>query len=187
MKIVSESGELLPPGSQGEIWIKGPNIFPGYLNNPTATANSIDKDGYYHTGDVGYEDEDGCLYITDRLKELIKYKGFQVAPAELEGLLLGHEKVADVCVLGVYEVDQATELPRAYIVKAESAKSMDDAALEKEIVQWTEGKVAHHKRLRGGVRFVHEIPKSAAGKILRRILRDKMKAEAESNVLKAKL
>jgi len=188
MKIVSESGELVPPGTEGEIWIKGPNIFAGYHNNPAATAHCMTEDGYFRTGDIGYQDKDGHLYITDRLKELIKYKGFQVAPAELEGLLVGHDKVADACVLGIFDVSQATELPRAYLVKAEAVKDVDALVLEREITAWLHDKVAQHKRLRGGIRFVDEIPKSASGKILRRILRDKMKAEeGEKARSKAKL
>jgi 4-coumarate--CoA ligase len=115
-------------------------------------------------------------------------KSHRVAPAELEGLLVGHEKVADACVLGIYDPDQATEVPRAYVVKAEGFQNVDDSTLEREIREWLEVKVASHKKLRGGVRFVDEIPKSAPGKILRRILRDKMKIEeAEKNKSKPKL
>lgn len=115
-------------------------------------------------------------------------KSHRVAPAELEGLLVGHEKVADVCVLGIYDPDQATEVPRAYVVKAEGFKNADDVRLESELREWLEVKIASHKKLRGGVRFVDDIPKSAAGKILRRVLRDKMNIEeAEKNKLKPKL
>ncbi|KAH7418158.1 hypothetical protein BKA64DRAFT_563948 [Cadophora sp. MPI-SDFR-AT-0126] len=187
VKVVSEAGEILPAGEDGEFWVKGPNIFPGYLNNPTATANCMTADGYMKTGDIGHITKDGHVYITDRLKELIKYKGFQVAPAELEGLLVGHEKVADACVLGVWNAEQATEVPRAYVVKNLNAKGIEDAVLESEIVAWVAEKVAGHKRLRGGAVFVDEIPKSAAGKILRRILRDKIKAEEEVARVKSKL
>lgn len=144
-------------------------------------------DGFLKSGDIGYQTKDSDFYITDRLKELIKYKGFQVAPAELEGVLTGHEKVADACVLGVYDSDQATERPRAYVVKAASGKDIEDSVLEKEIHQWFNRKVSNHKRLRGGIRFTDVIPKSS-GKILRRIVRDKMKAEElEKEVVKSKL
>jgi len=177
MIIVSSSGKPVAPGTEGEILIKGPNVFAGYHNNPAATANCMTSDGYFRTGDIGYEDNDGNLYITDRLKELIKYKGFQVAPAELEGLLVSHPKVADVCVVGVEDVKQATEIPRAYVVKAEGVNDIEDAVLEKEIREWMDEKVANHKKLRGGVRFVDVIPKSAAGKILRKILRDQARKE----------
>jgi 4-coumarate--CoA ligase len=142
---MSGSGTPVPIGASGEIWIKGPHICAGYLNNPTATANMMTPDGFLKTGDIGYQNKDGDFYITDRLKELIKYKGFQVAPAELEGVLMGHEKLADACVLGVYDADRATEIPRAYVVKAESVKDVEDAVLENEIQAWFNGKVASHK------------------------------------------
>ncbi|CZS93350.1 hypothetical protein WAI453_000964 [Rhynchosporium graminicola] len=187
LKFVSEAGDILPPGQDGEIWVKGPNVFPGYLNNPEATANCMTEDGFMKTGDIGHITRDGHVYITDRLKELIKYKGFQVAPAELEGVLVGHDQVADACVLGVWNADQATEVPRAYVVKSPAAKNIKDAVLEQEIVSWVSSKVAGHKKLRGGVHFVDEIPKSVAGKILRRILRDKIKAEEKSSRVKSKL
>lgn len=145
------------------------------------------SDGFFKTGDIGYQDKDGNFYITDRLKELIKYKGFQVAPAELEGLLVGSDMVADACVVGVYDESQATELPLAFVVKAEKVKNVPDGKLEKEICQWVASKVANHKRLKGGVRFVNEIPKSAAGKILRRHLRDQIKDEMAKKSVKSKL
>ena len=169
-KYMSPSETALPPGSVGELWIKGPNVFAGYLNNPSATANALSADGYFRTGDVGFQDAHGNFYITDRIKELIKYKGFQVAPAELEGLLIGHERVSDACVVGVYDGEQATEVPRAYIVASES--SVNKEVLEKEIIDWLNARVAKHKMLRGGVRFVDEIPKTASGKILRRVLKE---------------
>lgn len=187
MLIVSPSGEEVPTGSEGEILIKGPNVFVGYHKNPTATANSMTADGFFRTGDIGYLDSEGNLYITDRLKELIKYNGFQVAPAELEGYLVSHSKVADACVVGVQDEEKATELPRAYLVKADNAKNIGDSALEKEIKDWINGKVASHKRLRGGIRFVDVIPKSAAGKILRRVLRDAAKMEHEGRRNNSKL
>jgi 4-coumarate--CoA ligase len=185
-KIISEDGTPVPIGTSGEVCVKGPHMTPGYFNNPTATANMMTPDGFLKTGDIGYVNEDGHFYITDRLKELIKYKGFQVAPAELEGVLSGHERVADVCVLGVYSAEGATELPRAYIVKTVSAKGIEDVVLEMEIHEWVNAKVAPHKQLRGGIRFTDVIPKSASGKILRRIVRDQMKAE-ERGVGKVKL
>lgn len=177
VKIMSETGDPVPIGTGGGIWVKGPLVCAGYLNNPSATANMMTPDGFLKSGDIGYQTKEGDFYITDRLKELIKYNGFQVAPAELEGVLMGHEKVADACVLGVYESERATELPRAYVVKAACAKDTEDSALVKEIQQWFEAKVAYHKQLRAGIRFTDMIPKTASGKILRRIMRDKMRAE----------
>jgi 4-coumarate--CoA ligase len=144
-------------------------------------------DGYFKTGDIGYQDKDGNFYITDRLKELIKYKGFQVAPAELEGLLVSYEKVADACVVGVYDEGQASELPLAFVVKGPTVRDVSDRELEADIRDWVDSRVAHHKKLRGGIRFVDEIPKSAAGKILRRVLRDQIKKEVERKANKTKL
>ncbi|KAF2003382.1 4-coumarate-CoA ligase-like protein [Amniculicola lignicola CBS 123094] len=182
-KYMSEDEQEVPVGEVGELWLKGPNIFKGYLNNPEGTANALTSDGYFKTGDVGFQDKNGNFYITDRVKELIKYKGFQVPPAELEGILLSHPGVNDVAVIGVYHKDHASELPRAYVVPTNGlGKSEEDA---KHIEHWLSTRVAHHKKLRGGVRFVDEIPKSISGKILRRLL--KVKAEEEENNNKAKL
>ena len=172
-KYMSPEGMELGPGEVGELWLKGPNVFKGYLKNAVATKDAITEDGFFKTGDVGFQDKDHNFYITDRVKELIKYKGFQVAPAELEGKLMDHPNVNDVAVIGVNDDEQHTEVPRAYVVAAKG-KTEKDA---EEIVDWTAGKVANHKRLRGGVRFVDEIPKSASGKILRRLLKDQAKME----------
>ncbi|KAL9631917.1 MAG: hypothetical protein Q9204_004008 [Flavoplaca sp. TL-2023a] len=181
---MSPEEKELPIGEVGELWIKGPNIFKGYLNNPEGTKNALTEDGFFKTGDVGYQDKDGNFYITDRIKELIKYKGFQVAPAELEGLLASHPMIDDVAVLGIYNNDRATEEPRAYVVPAagvEASKKTED-----DIVAWLAAKVANHKRLRGGVRFVDVIPKSPSGKILRRVLKVRAQEE-DSKGPKAKL
>jgi len=183
MKIMRNDHEL-PADQEGEVWLKGPNIFKGYYKNPKATAESI-VDGWFRSGDIGYIDSDGHLYLTDRLKELIKYNGFQVAPAQLEGFLLGHPAVNDVAVVGVYVKERATELPRAYVVLAKGYNS--GMKLEKEISEWLHGQVAPYKRLRGGVRFVDSIPKSAAGKLLRRVLVERAKLEEEERTAKAKL
>ncbi|KAL8881742.1 MAG: hypothetical protein Q9198_001115 [Flavoplaca austrocitrina] len=183
-KYMSPEEKELPIGEVGELWIKGPNIFKGYLNNPEGTRNALTEDGFFKTGDVGYQDKDGNFYITDRIKELIKYKGFQVAPAELEGLLASHPMIDDVAVLGIYNNDRATEEPRAYVVPAagvEVSKKTED-----DIVAWLAAKVANHKRLRGGVKFVDAIPKSPSGKILRRVLKVRAQEE-DSKGLKAKL
>jgi 4-coumarate--CoA ligase len=183
-KYMDAEEKEVPIGEVGELWIKGPNIFKGYLNNPEGTKNALTDDGYFKTGDVGYQDKDGNFFITDRVKELIKYKGFQVPPAELEGLLASNEKVNDVAVIGIYNKEQATEVPRAYVVVKPGVEA--DAQTGKQIVEWVSSKVANHKRLRGGVRFVDEIPKSVSGKILRRVLKERAQAEEEKGV-KAKL
>ena len=138
----------------------------GYLNNPEATAETIDGDGWLHTGDVARIDEDGHMYIVDRVKELIKYKGFQVPPAELEALIVTHPAVADVAVIGIPEVE-AGELPKAFVVVREGETLTED-----ELKEFVAGHVASYKQIRL-VEFTDEIPKSASGKILRRFLRDK--------------
>jgi 4-coumarate--CoA ligase len=183
-KYMSPEEKEVPAGQTGELWIKGPNIFLGYLNNVEGTKNALTDDGYFKTGDVGHQDEKGNFFITDRVKELIKYKGFQVPPAELEGLLLSHPDIDDVAVIGIQDHEQATEVPRAYVVPKKGVEGSKQK--EKDIVQWLGGKVASHKRLRGGVRFVNEVPKSVSGKILRRVLKEWAKKEEEKGE-KAKL
>lgn len=174
-KYMSPEGKEVPAGQTGELWLKGPNVFMGYLNNEEGTKNALTEDGYFKTGDVGHQDEEGNFYITDRVKELIKYKGFQVPPAELEGLLISHPDIDDVAVIGIQDHEQATEVPRAYVVPKKGVKGGKEK--EQEIKEWLAKKVASHKRLRGGVRFVDEVPKSASGKILRRVL--KVQAQEE--------
>jgi 4-coumarate--CoA ligase len=173
-KYMSAEGKELGPGEVGELWLSGPNVFKGYWKNEEATKDCMSEDGYFKTGDVGYQDKNHNFYITDRVKELIKYKGFQVAPAELEGKLMDHPGINDVAVIGVQDEEMHTEVPRAYVVAADGKNSEQDA---EEIITWLTGKVASHKRLRGGVRFIEEVPKSASGKILRRLLKDKATQE----------
>ncbi|KAB8222228.1 hypothetical protein BDV33DRAFT_201722 [Aspergillus novoparasiticus] len=175
-------------GEVGELYLKGPNIFQGYHNNPAATADCL-TDGWFRTGDVGYQDKNGNFYITDRVKELIKYKGFQVAPAELEGILVDHEAIDDVAVIGIESEAHGTEVPLAFVVRSAKSKA-SGASAEQEaanIIKWLDGKVAYHKRLRGGVRFVDAIPKSVSGKILRRVLKAQAKEAAAAAAPKAKL
>ena len=160
-----EGGEDQDVGGVGELWVRGPQVMNGYLNNPEATAETIDSDGWLHTGDVGFIDEDGHLTIVDRVKELIKYKGFQVAPAELEALLLTHPGIADAAVIGVPD-EEAGEHPRAFIVVKPGAEV--SAA---DVTAFTEEHVATYKVVHDVI-FTEEIPKSASGKILRRMLRD---------------
>ncbi|MEY8829816.1 AMP-binding protein [Sedimentitalea sp. XS_ASV28] len=165
-RIVStETGEDMNRGEAGELWVRGPQVMKGYLNNPEATAEALDSDGWLHTGDIGYFDEDGYLFITDRLKELIKFKGFQVAPAELEAELLTHPDIADVAVIGAPD-DEAGEVPMAFVVPA------GDVTLE-TVQSFLEGRLSHYKQVRR-MEIVDEIPKSASGKILRRVLRDRL-------------
>ncbi|KAF5345339.1 hypothetical protein D9758_008423 [Tetrapyrgos nigripes] len=176
-----------PEGERGELWVRGPTIMKGYLNNPSATTNSITPDGWFKTGDIAIRDKEGFYYIVDRRKELIKYKGFQVPPAELESILLSHPDIADSAVIGVDSVKEATELPRAYVVhaKPDTLKTeADKEAFGRGVAKWMETKVAKHKFLRGGVVVIDVVPKSAAGKILRRELRERAKKEL---AVKAKL
>ncbi|KAK0196820.1 AMP binding protein [Armillaria mellea] len=181
-RIVDEDGH---DAHTGEMWIKGPVVMKGYINNPTATVNTITKDGWLKTGDIAVRDDEGYFFIVDRVKELIKYKGFQVPPAELESILLSHPGVADVAVIGIEDAAEATELPRAYVVPTHPEKVKTDAQKAEfgaQIAEWMKSKVAKHKYLRGGVVTIDVIPKSAAGKILRRQLRDLARKEVRSRL-----
>ena len=161
-KIVDlESKAALGPNQEGEICIRGPQVMKGYLNKPEATSQTIDSEGWLHTGDIGYVDEFGHFFIVDRAKELIKYKGFQVPPAELEAVLLTHSAVADAAVIPCPD-DEAGELPKAFVVLKSEAE-------ENEILDFVAQRVAPHKRIRF-LEVIDQIPKSASGKILRRVL-----------------
>uniref|UniRef100_A0ACD5Y104 Uncharacterized protein n=1 Tax=Avena sativa TaxID=4498 RepID=A0ACD5Y104_AVESA len=169
LKIVDpETGLCLRRNQPGEICIRGRQIMKGYLNNPDATAETIDKDGWLHTGDVGYVDDDDEIFIVDRLKELIKYKGFQVAPAELEAMLIAHASIADAAVVPMKD-DASGEIPVAFVVASEGA----DGITEDEIKQYVAKQVVFYKRLHK-VFFVSSIPKAPSGKILRKDLRAKL-------------
>ncbi|MCT9094328.1 4-coumarate--CoA ligase family protein [Streptomyces sp. ASQP_92] len=152
------------PGEEGEIAIRGPQVMKGYLRRPEATAALIDPAGWVHTGDVGRVDDDGWLYVVDRVKELIKYKGFQVAPADLEALLLTHPAIADAAVIGVHDTD-GNEVPKAFVVRGPGA----DLGVD-EVMAYVAGHVAPYKKIRR-VEFIDAVPRAASGKILRRELR----------------
>ena len=195
-KILDSSGNSLPPNQNGELVIQGPQVMMGYMDNPTQTKECISEQGWLRTGDIAYYDKEGYFYITDRIKELIKVRGHQVAPAELEAVLLTHPDVVDVAVIGVQD-DYSGELPRAYVVRrsvsktsttpdAELSNDTDSGAnmttaiiTEGDIYEWVKERVAGYKRLDGGIVFVDAIPKSTSGKILRRILRDQAKIETD--------
>ncbi|MFB7410300.1 AMP-binding protein [Streptomyces sp. NPDC056202] len=155
------------PGEEGEVAIRGPQVMKGYLGRPDATAAMIDADGWVHTGDIGRVDDDGWLYVVDRVKELIKYKGFQVAPAELEALLLTHEGVADAAVIGVTDAD-GTEIPKAYVVRQAAAPGLT----AEDVMAHVAARVSPYKKVRD-VEFIEAVPRAASGKILRRELRDR--------------
>jgi acyl-CoA synthetase (AMP-forming)/AMP-acid ligase II len=148
----------------GELCVKGPNVMAGYLNNPDATRAMIDDDGYLHTGDLAVVDAGGVVYIVDRVKELIKYKGYQVPPAELEALLLTHPQVQDVAVIAVLD-NEGEEVPKAFVVVREGER-LD----EQRVIDFVAERVAPHNKVRQ-VQFLDAIPKSATGKILRKDLR----------------
>ncbi|KAJ0250371.1 4-coumarate--CoA ligase 2 [Hirschfeldia incana] len=168
MKIIDpDTGDSLSKNKPGEICIRGHQIMKGYLNNPAATEETIDKEGWLHTGDIGLIDDDDELFIVDRLKELIKYKGYQVAPAELEALLIGHQDITDVAVVAMKE-EAAGEVPVAFIVKSKDSELSED-----EVKKFVAKQVVFYKRI-NKVFFVESIPKAPSGKILRKDLRAKL-------------
>jgi acyl-CoA synthetase (AMP-forming)/AMP-acid ligase II len=167
-----ETGQEVGPGERGELWVKGPNVMVGYLNNPEATAATLDDEGYLHTGDVAVVTEEGVFSIVDRVKELIKYKGYQVPPAELEALLLTNDRIADAAVIGVRD-DEGEEVPKAFVVKQASAEDLT----AEEVMTFVAERIAPHKKVRV-VEFIDQIPKSASGKILRKDLRARESANS---------
>jgi acyl-CoA synthetase (AMP-forming)/AMP-acid ligase II len=163
------TGENAPDGEPGELLIRGPQVMKGYLNNPQATALAMDPDGWLHTGDVAFIEARGSLRIVDRIKELIKYKGYQIAPAELEALLLTHPEIADAAVIPVPDED-AGEVPKAFVVTSGSITS-------EEVTRFVAEHVAPYKKVRA-VEIIEEIPKAPSGKILRRVLIDRERTAA---------
>jgi acyl-CoA synthetase (AMP-forming)/AMP-acid ligase II len=162
---VEDPTKELKPGEIGELVIRGPQVMKGYFNNPEATQETITSDGWLHTGDIGKMDEDGYVWILDRKKELIKYKGFQVPPAELEGLLIEHPEISDAAVIGKPD-EESGEIPKAFVVKTKGSNISEDA-----VMSFVSSKVATFKYVRE-VEFIDAIPKNASGKILRRLLKD---------------
>lgn len=185
VKIISpETGRECQVDEAGEIWARGPQITMGYLDNPKATSESFDKDGYLHTGDIGYFNSEELLSITDRMKEMIKVKGIGVAPAELENLYLGHPLVKDVAVCGIAD-ERAGERPKAFIVlKSNPLDETSFVQVGLELLEFAKSSKARHK-WPVEVEFVLEIPKSPAGKILRRKLRDPSRSNSRSVVVRA--
>lgn len=174
------------PDHTGELWVRGPNIMKGYWQNPKATKETISTDGerWLRTGDVAYVDDKSRFYIVDRIKELIKVKGNQVAPAELEALLLEHPAVADAAVIGIQTPD-GDEMPRAYIVRQPGSEKK---VTEKDLQDFVKSKVVRYKQLTGGVEWMEAIPKNPSGKILRKILREQWKqSQSKKGDTQAKL
>ena len=169
--IVDPSGKRLGPGDgDGELWVRGPQVMLGYFHRPEATRETLDEEGWLHTGDIARVDERGNFFIVDRLKELIKYKGMSIAPAELEAVLVSHPAVADVAVIPVAD-DDAGEIPKAFVVLKSSATT-------EELMTYVAARVASFKKVRK-MEIVDQIPKSPSGKILRRVLRDRERVAAE--------
>lgn len=165
-----DTGKILGPNERGELCFKGDGIMKGYIGDRKSTETAI-QDGWLHTGDIGYYDDSLEFFIVDRIKELIKYKGFQVPPAEIEALLLTNEKIKDAAVIGKPD-EAAGELPMAFVVKQSNIQ-----LTEEDVINFVNERASPAKRLRGGVVFVDEIPKNPSGKILRRILRDMLKKQ----------
>jgi acyl-CoA synthetase (AMP-forming)/AMP-acid ligase II len=159
------TGEDSAPGERGELWVRGPQVMKGYLNNPQATADTLDDEGWLHTGDVAIVDDEGRYTVVDRVKELIKYKGYQVAPAELEAVLLGNPEIVDAAVIGVRDAESGEELPKAFVVRAPGSEITAEA-----VQAYAAERLAPHKKIRL-VEFIEQVPKSAAGKILRKDLK----------------
>lgn len=169
VKVIDENGKSVGPNVKGELCFKGDRIMKGYINNQKETSASIDKDGWLRTGDLGYYDEDKQFFIVDRLKELIKYKASQVAPAEVESVILTHEKIKDCGVIGIPD-ERAGELPFAFVVKQPGVQLTD-----KDVIEFVQKNASKAKWIRGGVKFIDAIPKNPSGKILRREMKEMYK------------
>ncbi|XP_065636541.1 4-coumarate--CoA ligase-like 9 [Quercus suber] len=163
-KIVDpETGEALPPGQRGELWLRGPTVMKGYVGDDKATAETFASEGWLKTGDLCYFDSEGFLFIVDRLKELIKYKGYQVPPVELEHLLHSHPEIADAAVIP-YPDEEAGQIPMAFVVRKPGSN-----VTEAQVIDFIAKQVAPYKKVRR-VSFINSIPKNPSGKILRREL-----------------
>lgn len=179
-RLVDDDGnDITAYDVRGEFCVRGPSVIPGYFENPEANKLSFDSDDFFHTGDIAYCDGKTKLwYIVDRKKELIKVRGFQVAPPELETVLLSHPDIIDAAVIGIPTNAFDGEVPRAYIVRRPG--SSVSKLTEEDVKGYISERLTKYKRLEGGVKFVETIPKNASGKILKRILRDEVKKEMES-------
>ncbi|KAF8340499.1 AMP binding protein [Cantharellus anzutake] len=180
-RLVDDEGRDVAPGQLGELWVRGPNVMRGYLNKPHATRSAITPDRWYKSGDIARRDEEGFFYILDRKKELIKYKGYAVAPAEIEDVICAHPSIRDCAVVGLPVPGSGEELPRAYVVPRDgSVVDLPGAPLSTELNQWVKERLAPYKQLRGGTDCLHTgNPKSPAGKVLRRVLKERAIKETE--------
>ena len=180
-KLVDDEGrDVSAYGVEGEMCVRGPLVIPGYFNvDGSLNRKDWDEEGFYHSGDIMRCDKKTKKwYIVDRKKELIKVRGFQVAPPEVEGVILDMEGVVDCAVIGVKDVDGEVEVPRAYVIRRPGHKP---EVQEEDVKEWVKERLASFKRLDGGVKFVDTIPKTASGKILKRILREEAKKERKDN------
>lgn len=175
MRVIDqETGESLPANQPGELLVRGPQVMKGYLDNQEATDKTI-KDDWLYSGDLAYYDEEGNIYMVDRMKEMIKVKALQVSPSELEDVLRNHTEVLDAAVMGIPD-DRLGEVPRAFVVKS-NRKAKDDITAA-SIHEYLNERISDHKKLRGGIVFLDAIPRSPAGKILKKNLKDLIKVEA---------
>ncbi|XP_055643208.1 uncharacterized protein LOC129779643 [Toxorhynchites rutilus septentrionalis] len=174
-KIVNEEGRRQEPGQIGEICVKYKHKMLGYLLNEEATRNAFDEENFFKTGDIGYFDKDGFLYVIDRIKDIIKYKNYQISPSDLEAIIGKIEGVQQVCVAGVPSSDQSYDLPTAMIVRQPGS-----SLTEEQVIRVVDSQVSDHKRLRGGAYFVDQLPSSASGKVLRRVVMQTLKNVKQS-------
>lgn len=175
-KIVDEEGNRLGSNEKGEIRLKHKHPMLGYLYNEEATKSAFDEEDFFKSGDVGYFDSQGYLYVIDRIKDIIKFNNYQISPSDLETIIEKVDGVRLVCVVGVPLADKSGDLATAVIERSEGSK-----LTEQQVIGFVDGQVADYKRLRGGVRFVNELPKSAAGKVLRRLVKEMVLKDDEKS------
>ncbi|KAL6229381.1 hypothetical protein BDW75DRAFT_245795 [Aspergillus navahoensis] len=187
LRVVGDDLKDVPTGTSGEILTRGPTTFLGYRKNPEATAEAYPfGDGWMRTGDVGYVDKDGFLWLTDRKKDLIKYKGNQVPPAELEDIILQYPDVLECAVCATWDSQQETEVPIAYVNLKPTVSANEREAKLREIRAFVDQRVASYKKLRGGVEYLAQIPRNPTGKLLRRLLPAGRALEAKAAAAKRK-
>jgi acyl-coenzyme A synthetase/AMP-(fatty) acid ligase len=174
-RIVDDDGNDVPTGEMGELWVHGPTVTPGYYRNPEATAAAIDSDGYLHTGDLVRCNEKGLFFYVDRAKDLIKYLLQHIYPSDIENVLMSHPKVSDCAAIGVYSPEHTTELPRVYVHLIDGEKYSEQ--MQQELLEYANSRLPDYMRLRGGVVIVDDFPRTASGKIQRRVLRQNAKNE----------
>ncbi|KAL1987210.1 hypothetical protein VTN96DRAFT_4542 [Rasamsonia emersonii] len=186
-KLIDDDGNNISAyGVRGELCVRGLTITPGYFENPKANAEAFDSEGWFKTGDIAYRDESTRKwYIVDRKKGLIKVRAFQVAPPELEAVLLSHPQIIDAAVIGVTIPRADSEYPRAYVVRRPGPEGQ--RLTKDEVKKHVADRLARYKALTGGVKFVDAIAKTASGKILKRVLKEDSKMDFEAGLLKVKL